>query len=361
MQLVQAVPAFLIVIAVIPLLSRVAPRIGLMDLPHGRKIHKGAIPLTGGIAMFIGFVLPAMAMVPQDGAEWAVLAGLTILMSAGLLDDLFDVTPWLKLAAQTTAALVMILPNANYLSLGSLLQVDILASPIISIPLTCVLIVGIINAFNLVDGIDGLAGGAAAAALFWLLTAAWLTGRTDTSAYISLLLFAVLGFLIYNMRHPWRRQASAFMGDAGSMLLGGTIGIFIVRLANGVEDDAAPLPALLWTVAIPVCDIACVTVVRLSQGRNPMTPDHNHIHYLLLNIGLSPCAATAVLVVLCLVLGGIGILGWRLGLSLSILLIGLAIPFVCHLYFVWLYRKRERPSVTATATRALQHVQDEAA
>jgi UDP-GlcNAc:undecaprenyl-phosphate/decaprenyl-phosphate GlcNAc-1-phosphate transferase len=349
-HVIHLLSSFLLAVSLIPLLKGIALRIGLADLPNGRKIHEGAIPLTGGIAMFAAFTLPATSLSSLPGRHWALLCGLSFIVAVGVLDDLFDLRPRTKLVAQISAALIMILPEPSLIASGGSIEEP--ASQLFATAVTIVLVVGIINSFNMIDGLDGLAGGAALSALAWLAVFAWLAGQTKWLLHILLLLLAVLGFLIFNMHHPWRRHAAVFMGDAGSMMLGAAIAFFIVELAMREPETAAPLPVLLWMVALPCFDTSALIARRIAEGRSPFLADRQHVHHLMLEAGFSPLLATGILVAICTVLGGIGMAGWSLGIPDGVMLFGLAIPFTVHLYFTCYRWKRIEPRGTTAARTA---------
>jgi UDP-GlcNAc:undecaprenyl-phosphate/decaprenyl-phosphate GlcNAc-1-phosphate transferase len=149
--------------------------------------------------------------------------------------------------------------------------------------------------------------------------------------HLLLLVSAVLGFLVFNSRHRWRRQASVHMGDAGSMMLGAAISFFAVDLSVG-REHVVPLPVLLWFFALPMFDMLIVIVRRLAKGSNPLRGDRRHLHHFLLNAGVAPQTATAMLVLACAALGAVGLIGWRLGVNDHLMLIGLGAPFALHAY-----------------------------
>ena len=331
--------AFLIVVVIIPLLQRSAARLGLVDLPKGRKMHDGAIPLTGGIAMFAAFLVPAMNLQLVLDAGWELIAGLGMLVALGVADDAFDINPWMKLFGQAAASAVMVVPHANFLQLGQIFGSDAAVPAFLALPLTIFFIVGIINAFNMIDGLDGLAGGAAATALTWIVLAAWLSGSPNAATEPMLILFAVLGFLIFNLRHRWRPRASVFMGDAGSMMLGGAIAFFAIRLALPAAEGepspmVPPLPAILWFFALPAFDTLLLIGRRLADGKNPLVGDRRHLHHLLLQAGLPPERATAGVIGANGILGAVGFAGWQMGMSAELLAAALVLPLMLHGYFV---------------------------
>ena len=181
-------------------------------------------------------------------------------------------------------------------------------------PFTLFSVVGVINAFNMIDGLDGLAGGLALIAAGWLAVLC-LTGPAPnpTAAYLLLTLVMVLaGFLAWNLRHPWRRKAKVFMGDAGSTLLGFALGWFMIDLSQGDEQAVmAPITAL-WIMALPLMDTITVMIRRLRAGQSPFAGDRQHLHHLLLATGRTDARVTAILLGCGLMTGGIGAAAWWL-------------------------------------------------
>ena len=172
--------------------------------------------------------------------------------------------------------------------------------------------VGIINAFNLVDGLDGLAGGLALIAASWLAVLCLTAPVPDpTTAMTLLTLAAVLaGFLAWNLRHPWRQRASVFMGDAGSTLLGFALSWFLVDLSQGEQAVMAPITALDSGPA--AAGYGHGDDPRLRAGRNPFAADRQHLHHLLLMTGLPDAKVTAILLAVGLMTGAIGATAWWL-------------------------------------------------
>ena len=327
--------AFLLSVLLIPLMSGAASRAELLDLPEGRKMHEQAVPPIGGLAMFFAFLLPAIDLELRFGAHWGLLAGISVLVGVGVVDDMLDLDPWTKLAAQVSAALLMTVPEPFLTTLPELWGGAFDGSDLAALAFSVLMIVGMINAFNMMDGLDGLAGGLSAIALLGMANVAGMAGRVGTMLIMLILLFAVLGFLLFNMRHRWRQRAAVFMGDAGSMMLGGTIAYFIVKLAAGGPDTAAaPLPVVLWFVAIPAFDTLILIARRLARGCNPLVGDRRHLHHFLLRAGLTPQGATAVLIASSTVLGCLALMGLELGVTPHVMLLALAIPFALHFYVV---------------------------
>jgi UDP-GlcNAc:undecaprenyl-phosphate GlcNAc-1-phosphate transferase len=325
--------AFLLAVVLIQALSPIAARVGLLDIPQGRKMHEHPVPATGGLAMFGAFVLPLTLLWPPWNPDWSLLIGLLTLVLVGAIDDAVALGPWTKLGGQVAAALAMTLPGHHLIGTSIFLGGAGDGLPQMQLVVTVCFVVGVVNAFNMLDGLDGLAGGAAAVALLGLAIVASLSGIIAARVDPLLLLCAVLGFLVFNLRHRWRPRASVHMGDAGSMMLGGAIAYFAVVLSTGPEKSAA-LPVLLWLFALPLFDMLILMVRRAAAGDNPLQGDRRHLHHLLLQAGLPPRLATAILIAACSALGGAGLIGWRLGVPGRLMLLGLALPFILHAYVV---------------------------
>ncbi|ODT11885.1 MAG: hypothetical protein ABS35_41140, partial [Kaistia sp. SCN 65-12] len=298
--------AFLLSVTMVEALRRLAPTLGLLDRPNARKAHVGLVPLSGGPAMFLVYSAMLAGWAGQAAAPlaeaWWLIAALALLVGGGVLDDLHDLRPRTKLLIQAMVVLVLCFGWSGgdgrpmLISLGSVVALpDWLA-----LLVTLLFVIGCINAFNMADGLDGLAGGLAAVALAGIAIAAMWLERVFVLQASLLLLAVVLGFLVFNMRNPWRRRAAVFMGDAGSMMLGCAIAGFIVSLSSGGDapDDTAPpefFPALLWIVAVPVVDTLSLMVRRPLAGRSPMAADRSHLHHLLIDRGYSPGIAVLLL------------------------------------------------------------------
>ena len=288
-------------------MTRIAPRLGFVDKPGGRKIHANPKPLGGGVAIFLGFAIPLLALLiashivtPTDPTLAAYVGGvkektplaLAILGAAlllhvmGILDDRKALGPYLKLAVQLLAAAAVVVPLREMRVLTAL-------GPPVSIPITILWIVGITNAFNFLDNMDGLSAGVAAVATTAFLTTTLLIQQWFVAAALALLLGALLGFLFWNFP-----PAKIFMGDSGSLVVGFILGVLTVRttfLPKGVDWGAGwyAVFAPLIVLAVPLYDLIVVSIIRLSRGKSPFVGDTNHFSHRLVARGMS--RRTAVL------------------------------------------------------------------
>jgi UDP-GlcNAc:undecaprenyl-phosphate GlcNAc-1-phosphate transferase len=347
---------FLLAVVLVVWMQRIAPRLGFVDHPTARKAHEGVVPVCGGLAMFAAYVIGTGVLDPSLRAPWSFIGGLAILVAVGAVDDRLNLRPLLRLMAQAAASLVMVGLGGRVIgNFGSafLEAQAVAADPVLSslvLGVTILFLVGLTNAFNMIDGLDGLAGGTAASALFWLALMASFLGRHEEITQLFLLLAVVLGFLVFNMRHRWRPRALVFMGDAGSTMLGAAIAYFIVDLSSGAQPTV-PFPVLLWVGIIPMVDTLSLMMRRLHAGRSPFSPDRWHLHHLLLERRLTHSAATGVIVGLSILFGAIAYVGTVFAVSDQLLTIGLLLPVAIHSLFVWMSVRRTRLLRSTAPTR----------
>lgn len=339
-------------------MERFAGRIGLVDIPAGRKNHHGEIPLVGS-ALFVAFAFAALLLERPPHGLPSFLLGLALLVLLGLADDLLDLRASVKLVAQIACAALMVLPaDVLVRNVGAVLGDE----PVVLLswagPLTIIGIVGLINAINMLDGIDGLAGSVSLVAFLWFAAAAAMLGLRPELYFALLLGCCLIGFLGFNLRHYWRSRASVFLGDAGSMMLGASLAYLAIRLSQQDQNGGEALSpvVVLWILALPVIEIISLTARRIAAGHSPFTGDRQHVHHILLQAGCSVNEAVSILAGTAIVLGAIGLVGWHLGAPDWVLLLGLICPVGLHAWFVqggWKYVHR-RSSRIATAGRAME-------
>ncbi len=270
----------------VPRVREFAFKADLMDAPNERKVHVQPTPRLGGVAIFASVVvtLGVMGLWSQSPiallgkGNLGLLAGSTLIFLVGLLDDLFDLSPYVKLAGQGMAALVAFGMGVNIEALdlpGRLL----LVLNGLSLPVTLAWLVGMPNAVNFIDGIDGLASGVGVLAALTLGLVAVFTGQPQVALLAIILAGACLGFWVHNA-HP----AKLFMGDSGALFIGFMLACLAVLgvLKTYTVVMLTPIVVLL----VPVMDITYSTLRRLLKGKNPFVADGDHLHHRLLKAGL---------------------------------------------------------------------------
>jgi len=266
---------------VIPLMRRLAPRLGLLDLPgEVRKVHKAPVPRVGGWGIVLGLILPVLFLVEHAPLLEGYLVGVALLFAVGVVDDIFERGHYPKFITQIAAAGVVVLHGHLWIWHMPLLGLDPW-SPALGIPFTVFAIVGMINAINHSDGLDGLAGGEALLSLIVVLFLGTVYGGDPMLVTLAAAAIGgVLGFLRYNT-HP----ATVFMGDAGSQVLGFTLAVLVIDLTRQVSPTLSPAVVLL-ILGLPVIDILAVLVQRIYHGMHWFQASRNHIHHRLLDLGL---------------------------------------------------------------------------
>lgn len=282
--------ALVVGLVVTPVVRGYAHHRGLLDQPGGRKIHQVPIPRLGGVAMAIAIAVAiggAMLADPDLGSSQALrpnrvpamLAGASLLLAVGIVDDVRGMRALVKLAFQVAAAVL-----AWWLGLSIerlFFPWGIVELGPLALPLTVAWVVGVINAINLIDGLDGLAAGVVLTVLgaFGLLAAG--DGVDPTLFVVAATMGAAAGFLAYNL-HP----ATIIMGDTGSMVLGFIVAAVAISL---MQDGTSPQPPWVPIIAlgVPIIDTVWAVVRRTARGEPFFVADRGHIHHQLLRLGFS--------------------------------------------------------------------------
>jgi UDP-GlcNAc:undecaprenyl-phosphate GlcNAc-1-phosphate transferase len=328
-----AAVVFLVLIGPVSALMR---RLGWIDRPSHRKAHAGAVPIAGGIGIVLTLLVaglwawvapgslgidPAAFAPLAETSTLALLAGALLVFAVAFTDDRTPIRARWRFLAQGAAALVAVVGGTFIASLGELFWAVEIPLPLwIAVPFTLFGVCGVINALNMSDGADGLAGGLAFIATGWFaLALAFIAGSHPQAAALLPLALALAGalagFLLLNLRTPWRARAAIFMGDGGSMMLGFILGWLAVRSTQAFGEAGPPPVLALWILAVPLADTVSCMLRRVAHGATPMSPDHRHLHHLLPAAGLSVRRSVAIILAAALLLGGLGVLGWRLGVA----------------------------------------------
>jgi UDP-GlcNAc:undecaprenyl-phosphate GlcNAc-1-phosphate transferase len=307
--LVAAVLAWLLV----PVAERIAWRIGAIDQPNERSLHTEPTPKLGGLAIFVAVSVATILFLPWAEQTQALLAGAVVITVVGVVDDIYELNPLLKLSGQTVAAAIPVLNGVNAsnftlpfvggvdLRSVELFDVSVLGQVHLGHVLTIVGIVAVINVINLIDGVDGLAAGVCAISAGALSAIALSLDKPGAGVLAALTAGGALGFL----RHGFP-PASSFMGDTGSNLLGYLLGAIAVQGAlktNAVVALFFPLIVL----AVPILDTGFVIAKRIRYRQPIYRADRWHFHHRMANIGFSQRRTLAYLYGWALVMAGLAL------------------------------------------------------
>ena len=289
-HLIAFLLAAIVVLWTTPDVKNIGIRSGRLDKPDERKVHQRPMVRLGGVSIFAGTTfsllmvwwLGGFGFLPPDKEwqVWGVTVGGLAFFLIGLADDLFNLSPLVRLLIQTFVAgcawkagvsiAILSIPSGGLIHLGWL-----------SLPITIIWLVGMVNAINWIDGLDGLAAGVSGIAAMVMLIVALFMQQPAAALIAAALAGATFGFLRYNFN-----PAQIFMGDGGSYFIGFTLAsVGVIGLVKIPAVTAVLLPYVI--LAVPIVDMSSVILGRISQGKSPFLADKTHLHHRLLEAGLS--------------------------------------------------------------------------
>lgn len=307
---------FVLATLLVLVLRPVARTTGLVDIPNERKVHRGSVPLVGGIAIFcavmIGHLVSLLfAPIPNVVVDYGTFytAG-GLLLIVGMIDDFRELSAWTRLTSEIVAALLIAVPaGAVVTDLGTLFSAhENTELGIIAVPFTIFAVVGLINAINMSDGLDGLAGSLTLVPVAGFIVAIWWFGTGQDTVFLACLAAGISGFLLFNVTVPGVRPALIFLGDSGSMFLGLALAWIAIRVTQSPDAVLSPA-AVLWFLALPVYDIVCMTSRRIMRRRTPFTADKEHLHHVFLLAGFTVTETVLIMGTLSAVGVAVGLLG----------------------------------------------------
>jgi UDP-GlcNAc:undecaprenyl-phosphate GlcNAc-1-phosphate transferase len=350
---------FLVAIAVVlvltPAVGRVARVLGVVDEPlERRRVHLAAVPRLGGLALFLGLFVPALAFLDLDGVYRGILLGAALATTVGMVDDFRGLPWWGKLGGQVGAAAIPVAYGVD---------IDRFTFPILgvhdlpgwlAVGVTLVWIVAIMNMVNFLDGLDGLAAGVCGISGVTFAIIALSLARPEAAVLSAIVAGICLGFLRHNF-YP----ARIFMGDSGALLLGFVLATVSIQ---GLLKTAATVALFfpLFALAVPILDTTFVVARRLKHREKLYLPDQGHLHHRFLRRGFSQRRAVLYLYAWCIVLGGAALATrfvpfrergmWHLWPTIVVALIGF-VAVATSLYIVYLLEILKLRRVRAWAER----------
>lgn len=336
--LLATILSFAIVLLVVPPIIKVAQAKNLFDSFDERKIHKTNVPPLGGVAIFLGFVLSTI--ISTDGYSFDslkyIIAAIILMFFIGLKDDLLNISARKKFIVQLFAVTLLItLGNVHFSNLHEFLGWEKI-SPFGGAIISLFVMLAIVNAFNLVDGIDGLASSIGIISSAFMGTWFYMAGHIPFAIMSFALTGSLAGFFIFNV---FGRKNKLFMGDTGSLVVGLAIATLIIKFnefniissyANQINN--APVVSFALVI-VPLIDTFRVMTIRILNKKSPFAPDRNHIHHRLLELVPNHLAVTAIIVAVNILLIALTLIFSYLEFNISmqfaiIFLLGISLSFV---------------------------------
>ena len=303
---------------------RIAILKNIVDNPNHRKIQRAPVPGLGGIAVFFGIVVSiTLTAVFYDATSlFAILGVMVVMLYIGVMDDILSLSPSIRFLIESVVVLVLIFSNDysinNFHGLWGVGEISMW----ISVPLTIVACVGILNAINMIDGVNGLLSGYCIVSCS-LFAAAFIWADDRDAASLALIsIGALVPFFFHNV---FGKKSKMFIGDGGTLLMGTIISTFVIGVLNSnspLAEKVAPtfglIPFTLAVLSIPVFDTLRVIFSRLFRGDSPFQPDKTHMHHLLFDLGFSHIGITLFEILSNLMVVLLWWLSYKLGASIEV-------------------------------------------
>jgi UDP-N-acetylmuramyl pentapeptide phosphotransferase/UDP-N-acetylglucosamine-1-phosphate transferase len=296
----------------------------IVDNPDQRKIQRAPVPVLGGIAVFFGIVISiTMTALFYDATSlFAILGVMVIMLYIGVMDDILSLSPTVRFIIESVVVLILVFSNNysinHFHGLWGMEEISMW----ISVPLTVVACVGILNAINMIDGVNGLLSGYCIVACS-LFAAAFIWADDRDAASLALIsIGALLPFFFHTV---FGKKSKMFIGDGGALLMGTIISTFIIGalnsnspLAEKVDENFGLIPFTLAVLAIPVFDTLRVMFGRICRGVSPFQADKTHLHHMLFGLGFSHIGITLFEILSNLMVVLAWWISYRLGASISV-------------------------------------------
>lgn len=306
---------------ILALLIRVSVYLGFIDMPSKRKIHHYNTPLVGGLSIYITLFFLSF-FVPNDNFNFIILYSASLIVLLGIIDDRFQISPYLRLIFQIIIISFVIGNGIHIYDLGKYSYFMNFDLGMFKIFLTFFSVLCLINAFNFIDGLDGLASGLAITSLLTFVLFAYCFNDQNLNIYVDelvyIFIFLLILFFITNITNY--KIFKSFLGDAGSTLIGFFISWILIYYTLPEIRFFHPCLAV-WCITLPIYEFLAVIIRRLILKKNPFSPDHLHIHFLMLDLGISRLNTLFILLFISLIFNLLGLaIYFFLGPTFNILL-----------------------------------------
>ena len=316
--------AFIVSMAVYPLVLKYAKNHGIMDNPNARKLQRVPVPVMGGVTVFIGIAVAMSFAISYYSYSriWVGLSAMAIMMLIGAWDDMKDVPAVLRFLIEIFVVWAMMFLSRtgidDFHGLWGIEEIDSL----LALPLTIVAGVGIVNAINLIDGVDGYSSGFGIMACVLFAILFYSVGAYSVGCLALIIAGALLPFFLHNV---FGYKSKMFIGDSGTLMLGTAFATFVFSTLSKespccyLEGKGLSLIAFtLAALAIPVFDTLRVMMVRVLRGISPFQPDKTHLHHLFIEMGYSHIGTSVSILTMNLFIVLVWFVSWKLGASIDV-------------------------------------------
>ena len=303
---------------------KIAKEKGIVDNPDARKLQRVPVPVLGGVAVFFGIVvgLSFFKTMLSYTCLFAVLTAMIAMLYLGTIDDILNLSPYLRLAVEVIVmALLIYGTHFTICNFQGLWGIDFLPK-IISVLLSIVAMVGIINAINMIDGVDGMVSGFCIVAFTLFGVIFFCEHEYSFAALAAVSVGALIPFFVHNV---FGRGTKMYIGDGGTMMVGTILASMVIALCkyrveyeNFITSKFSVIAFSLAVLAVPVFDTLRVMTYRISKGKSPFHPDKNHMHHIFIELGFSHIGTTMSEIVMNLFVVAVWILTWNLGASVAV-------------------------------------------
>lgn len=335
---------------VYPHILAFARRHNMVDNPNARKLQRVPVPLMGGTTVFIGFALAVVIafFFIKDFRLLEMLGLLLVMYGIGVWDDAKDVSPFLRFGVEFLVIwLIIVILGVEINDFHSLWGIRAVPD-LVSVPLSLVAGVGIINAVNLIDGVDGYCSSFGMMACIAFGIVFYYAGDMVMFTVAMIGIGALLPFFFHNV---FGKTSKMFLGDGGSLMLGTLLTIFTFSTLDSgspcaeYSDEGISLVALcLAILAVPVFDTLKVMTARVFRGQSPFHPDKTHLHHLFIELGFTHLATSFSIVITNIMILVVLMIAWAFGASVDVqvyIVIGLAVAYTWGFYYFMEWNQRK--------------------
>lgn len=346
--------SMLLVFWIHPKVVRIAKEKDIVDNPNARKLQKEPVPILGGVAVFFGLVsaIGGMSLFVNTSSLFPIVIAMMVTLYTGVIDDILGLSPKLRFVIEIVVIIFLIgLTSFSVNCFHGLWGVYELTRWI-SIPLTVVACVGIINAINLVDGVNGLSSGFGIMSCSIFCIWFFVAGNATMAILAAATTGALVPFFLHNV---FGKKSRMFIGDGGALTLGLVLSIFVIATLRSdtscnfiAEKGVGLIPFTIAVLAVPVFDTLRVMITRILQRKSPFHPDKTHLHHIIVSLGCSHLVTTVVE----LTLNTIVVFAWLgsvlLGASVDVqlyIVLGLALIATLGLYRYLSYHSKNKTRI----------------